>query len=329
MRELALKIEQAYNAQVIRIINKQKVWICETNKGSVVIKAYASMEKALWVTHLADSLFSRGYREVVQYIRAYDGSPFFAWNGSYFTVMKKIEGRCSSYFNRDDIKRAARSLALFHTFSQNIVPGPLATSPVPPLLFKWSTRMKRFYEMVTNAAPISPNPRLDALIRWAAPSILEEAHRAMTALQRSELSKEYTKSLESFFVSHRDLASHNFIITRSHTAALIDFDTAAYDTPIVDIAQFISRVLVQQEWNPAVFHMIMATYENIRPLTRQDLSLIFLLLRFPDNFLREVIGLYDHKRGFQADRIEFFLSMLIRQTRKREHFFASYHHLIG
>jgi CotS family spore coat protein len=327
MQDFISRVEKAYGLKVSGLTKKQVVLIGNSNKGSVVIKGYRNSKRAHWVTHLSRTLLSRGMEDITEYLYTRDGFPYFTWKDTTYTVMRKEAGRSASYFNRQDILIAARTLAWFHKNSTYIEGGP-QPDPNVPLLSKWSMRAKRFQEIVSEIKSAGQAGRLERLIQTASNSILREARYAYIIAGRSSLTAEYNRSISKLHVIHRDLASHNFIIGKSGRATVIDLDTAAYDTPIVDLSQFVSRVMVQQEWDLGLFDAIINAYGAIRPLSDQDAALIFLLLRFPDNYLREVCGLYDRKKGFRASRVEYYLSLIMRHWEKRREFFSGYEYFL-
>src|SRR5699024_1630134 len=121
---------------------------------------------------------------------------------------------------------------------------------------------------------------------------------------RSPLGEEYERALEARVVAHRDLASHNFLV--GEKTYLIDYDTAIYDTPLVDLVQMIDRTMDQQKWNFDCFYQMMGQYQLSYPLTEQQCALVYLLLRYPDNLMREIIGLYEGNQRFISKKIDVY-----------------------
>jgi CotS family spore coat protein len=326
-QELAAAIEKMYHCRVTRIRPKRTVWLCDTNRGSWVIKGYTEFKKAAWVTYLSQTLHQRGFHDVVRYIPTIQNVPVFKWKNSYVTAMERIPGREGSYFHRMDILHSLRKLAEFHLHSMHIPGGPPPEEGVP-LLVKWEKRYESFvqiYNQIQNGS-VRQN-RLTNLIQNGAPSILQEAEYVLDIARKSALAVEYANSFYQQHVAHKDLASHNFLLSGIRSS-IIDLDTAAYDTPLVDIIQLINRALVLQEWDLSIFNEAIEAYRQIRPLSDAQVALIFLLLRFPDNYMREVTGVFEKRKNFQASRVEYYLAIIMKNWRRRERFFAGYEHFI-
>lgn len=325
--ELIASIEKMYRCRVIRLRPKRTVWLCDTNRGNWVIKGYDDFNQAAWVTHLSHTLHQRGFRDVVRYILTIQNVPVFKWKDYYMTAMERIPGREGSYFNKADILHSLTKLAEFHLHSMFIPGGPPPEKGVP-LLVKWEDRYRSFlhiHSQIQNSE--NRQSRLAQLIQSGAPAILKEAEYVLDVARRSLLTGEYTASLYQQHIAHKDLASHNFLLS-GRRSFLIDLDTAAYDTPLVDIIQLISRALVLQGWGLSIFTEAIEAYRSIRPLSDTQVALIFLLLRFPDNFMREVTGVFEKRKNFQASRVEQYLAIIMKNWQHRERFFAGYEHFL-
>jgi len=138
---------------------------------------------------------------------------------------------------------------------------------------------------------------------------------------------EYYRSLEQQSVAHRDLASHNFLI--GHETHLIDYDTAMYDSQLVDLIQIVNRTLDQQRWTVDLFHQMMEQYQLSTTLTEEQYALVYLLLRYPDNFMREVIGLYEGNPAFVSKKIDTYLTMIMKKWSERMSFFQGSRHFFS
>lgn len=322
-QSLVTAIEQMYNCRVTRLRARHTVWHCETNRGTWIIKGYDDFPQAAWVTRLATLLHERGFTNVIRYVPTIQNVPVFKWNDRYMTAMEYMPGRNGSYFHRTDIIRAIQTLAHFHLFSSNIPYGPPPEIGIP-LLTKWEKRLEDFQNVCTRLENQElPRTRLTQLVQLNASPIQEEANYVLMIARNSLLTQDYKEALRDQRISHKDLASHNFLIHNEHTS-LIDFDTAGYDTPIVDLVQLLNRALVLQYWDMDVFEQAISAYRAIRPLTEQQVALIFLLIRFPDNFLREVNGVYDSGLNPHISRVEYYVSILLKGKKRRASFFSGY-----
>ncbi len=113
-------------------------------------------------------------------------------------------------------------------------------------------------------------------------------------------------------MAHRDLASHNILIDESGKSWLIDFETAEYDAQIGDLWQLLSRSLSEQDWDPTVLRETVAAYEKNRPLVPAERMILSVLLGFPNEFFREVLGLTLEKKGYTKEKTLPYLQKIAR-----------------
>ena len=193
-----------------------------------------------------------------------------------------------------------------------------------PILDKWENRLERFKFIVQKLKKGRSLGSLEKRIIRFSPYVIHEAQTSLDVASRSPIVEEYHHSLEQKAVAHRDLASHNFLI--GHDTYLIDYDTAMYDTHLVDLIQMVNRKLDQQKWTLDYFYQVMEQYQLSVSLTEQQFALVYLLLRYPDNFMREVIGLYEGNEGFVSKKVDAYLTMIMKKWSERMTFFQGSRH---
>ncbi|MEW9667232.1 phosphotransferase [Ammoniphilus sp. 3BR4] len=318
-------IQKEWKCQVRSVRGKRKAFLLDTNRGPLFVKSYSSIEKVKWVISLSEQLIEKGFSQTLQYIYTTRGLPFLPYLGRYYVATKAIKGRDARYSCRSDIMAAIRCLGQFHQHARHISGGPLLRTASAPLIAKWEDRYNRFFRIIAHLKKGHYLGGLEKKIVRYAPVILSEAETALDLARRSPLSAEYQQAVQARCVSHRDLASHNFIMDQQ-AAYLIDYDTAMYDTQLVDIIQMLNRTLDEQAWDFEVFADMIEEYQKMAPMTEAQTALSFLLLRYPDNFMREVVGLYEGSLHFIPKKIESYLTMIIRNWPERSKFFQGARH---
>ena len=322
--EFVRLLQHSWGCLVKSMRRKRKAFLVETNRGYLYLKEYKSLPKAEWMLSLSHQLKEHGFDQTLEYISTLDGSPYIEYEGNYYVATKPIVGRDAQYSNIPDILNTFKCLSNFHLAARNIRGGPRLPSASVPLLEKWDDRLQRFKAIVEKINRSQNLTSVEQRIIHFSPYILYEAEEAFDLAQRSTITEEYEQSIKMNCIAHRDLASHNFLIG-DHTY-LIDYDTALYDTQLVDVVQMLNRILDQQTWNVNLFAHLVNEYQKALPLSDQQCALIYILLRYPDNFMREVIGLYEGKSGFVPKKIEGYLNMIMKQWGERQRFFQGSNH---
>lgn len=307
-------IEKAYGCQVSGAKQRRKVYVLRTDKGIWVLKGYRQREKAEQVTQLADYLHEQGFFRTVQYIGTVQGSKVCKIGNRHFTMMKAIDGREASNANPYDMKQALMTLARFHLAARGYPHHHELNPYQPPLLDKWERRLSHFEEIAENIRTRGAQNRLEEIIRSMADEVLEDGQTVLQQVHKLPLYAEMQAAITQRTLAHRDVASHNFLLTPSGHCYLIDLDTVAPDMQLADLVQFFSRMLVLQGYSLDAFLDGIDAYCKVLPLSDVQIWVIHQLLRYPDNFLREVTGVYEQRPGYQARHV---LQLLMLEWRNR------------
>jgi CotS family spore coat protein len=323
-REFVKLLQQSWGCSVKSMRRKRKAFLVETNRGYFYLKEYKSLPRVEWMLSLSHQLREHGFHHTLEYISTTEGYHYIEYEGNYYVAAKPILGRDAQYGSIPDIFCTFKCLSDFHHAARNIRGGPRMPSASVPLLEKWDDRLQRFKAIVEKLNRSRSLSSFEQRMIRFCPYILYEAEEAFDLAQRSPIENEYEQAAKMNCIAHRDLASHNFLIGE-HTY-LIDYDTALYDTQLVDVVQMLNRILDQQAWNVNLFAHLVNEYQKKVALNDEQCALIYILLRYPDNFMREVIGLYEGKNGFVPNKIEGYLNMIMRQWGERQKFFQGSHH---
>ncbi|UFJ39033.1 phosphotransferase [Brevibacillus humidisoli] len=322
-------LEKNFGCHINGVKPRRNVLFVRTNRGNWVIKAYKDKEKAQWVTQLSHLLQENGFSHTVSYLQTEENGPVFPYGNHFYTIMKAIDGRESSYAFQDDIRQAALTLARFHRAARSWNPGLVQFRYKPPLIEKWETRLTEFTRIAERIAARGPVNRLESMIQSMAPEVLRDSRQVLEQSYRMPLIAEMHQAIEEGTVAHRDVASHNFLLTPSGECYLIDLDTAHFDMQLVDLVQFVGRMLLLQGYQPGIFTDVINAYSIVNPLQDNQIRMIHQLLRYPDNILREVTGVYSRRPGYRARGAMQLLQLEGRYRRQRNHFLRAEHQVMG
>ncbi|MBP1930427.1 phosphotransferase [Ammoniphilus resinae] len=322
--DLIQKMQKQWRRHVKSVKRIRKALFVDTFQGPIFVKGYDSLQKVEWVVFLTEKLREKGFKRTLQYVYTKDQLPYIPHEGRYYVATKPIPGRDAQYDTFHDIVLTVSCLAEFHYHAQQIKGGPVYPEASVPILDKWEDRLQRFQTIIERMKRSRSLGTLEKRIIKISPYIIQEAQSALDFTKRSPIEQEYRQSLIDHCVAHRDLASHNFRI--GDQTYLIDYDTAMYDNQLLDLVQMMNRTLDQQAWNLDIFATMIEQYQRWKPLNDQQLSLAYLLLRYPDNFMREVIGLYGGRPALVSKKIDAYLTMIMKNWSHRMTFFQGSRH---
>lgn len=292
-------IEKTFRCQVHGVKPKRNVNLLKTDRGHWILKGYKQVEKAIWVTQLADELRERGFHHTVHYVANSEGSKIFEYDDRYYTIMKMIDGLEADNASLYDVKKTAETLARFHVAAQGFPISPsYGNEGKPALLDKWESRLEYFERLMWSIEQNGPQSKLEHVISMQAEDVIRDGKELLQSAYKLPLTPELYGAMERGTLAHRDVASHNFLLSPRGNCYLIDLDTVGHDIQLVDLVQLMSRMLLMQNYRMDSFVEAMEAYSNVNYLSDTQIWAVHQLLRYPDNFLREVTGLYSQRPGY-------------------------------
>lgn len=318
---LIASLEKAFRCQVLGVKPKRNVNLLKTDRGHWIIKGYKQLEKAMWVTQLSDALREKGFFHTVKYIPDVNGSKILPYEDRYYTVMKMIDGQEADNASLHDVKKTAETLALFHVAAQGFpVANTYAYEGNPVLLDKWESRLEHFERITWSIEQHGAQSKLEQVISLMGEAVIRDAREILRSAYKLPLTPELFSALERGTLAHRDVASHNFLLTPRDSCYLIDLDTVGHDLQLVDLVQLMSRMLLLQEYRIESFVEAIEAYSKINYLSDTQIWMIHQLLRYPDNFLREVTGIYSQRPGYHVRGVLHLIQMEGRLQQARQNF---------
>ncbi|MGG1663215.1 phosphotransferase [Brevibacillus sp. NRS-1366] len=318
---LISSLEKAFRCQIHGVKPKRNVNLLKTDRGHWIIKGYKQVEKAVWVTELADALREKGFLHTVHYVCDLAGAKIFPYEDRYYTIMKMIDGQEADNGSLNDVKKTAETLARFHVAAQGFpVAGAYAYEGKLALLDKWESRLEYFERLTWSIEQNGPQSKLEQIIQQMSEAVIRDGQEILQSAYKLPLTPELFAAMERGTLAHRDVASHNFLLTQRGSCYLIDLDTVGHDLQLVDLVQLMSRMLLMQDYRIDSFVEAMEAYSKINYLSDTQIWAVHQLLRYPDNFLREVTGLYSSRPGYHARGVLQLLQMEGKLYRNRQSF---------
>jgi CotS family spore coat protein len=325
-RSFVLSLEKAFRCRIYGVKPRRNVHLLKTDRGHWIIKGYKEREKAEWVTRLSDTLQEKGFYQTVQYISDERGEKIFPFQNRYYTVMKMIDGREADNTSISDVKKSAATLARFHLAARGFpAPHPYAFEGKPAMLDKWESRLEHFERIIWHVEQNGPQNRLEQIILEMADEVIRDGREILQAAYKLPLASELFAVVEQGTLAHRDVASHNFLITSRGSCYLIDLDTVGHDMQLSDLVQLMGRMLLMQGYRVDSFVEAIEAYSSVNVLSDAQVWMIHQLLRYPDNFLREVTGVYANRPGYTMRGVLQLVQMEARLRRSRRTFLEAGH----
>ncbi|WP_164491661.1 aminoglycoside phosphotransferase family protein [Staphylospora marina] len=280
------EMERMLGTSVVAMEPFRKNWLVKTGAGAYVAKR-ADVSHLRWWMNVDRELRMRGF---------HDMPPMTL--GSGWMITPYLRGRPGKYTEESTVSRMMEILARFHLTGRGLVTPP-ADGAAFLLHRRIHDRLVRFWKALGKAGSVGGE--LGAFLARTGPDFYRDGLAAWERLRKLPLNHLAKHDRYFHAVTHRDLASHNWIISEDGRIWLIDFETADYDAQVGDVWQIISRVLAENAGAESWLKLTVDSYERIRPLPSVERTILVELLAFPNEFFREAVGLVERKRGYKPE----------------------------
>jgi CotS family spore coat protein len=291
--------EKLLKVPVIKVEKYRKNWLLQTKMGKWIAKRLWDREHMRWWSLVDDELRQRGFTAMPAMI-----SDYKRW-----VITPYIPGKTCNYSSIVEVKQAISVLAQFHVTGRNLQTPPRQAAFL--FFHRLYERLQEFYHLVKRAGNIS-GP-LGEILQKEGVWWYQMGERVWQKVLASPLCEWTMQDASHRCLTHRDLASHNWLIGEDGKVWLIDFDTADYDLQLGDLWQMMTRVFTLNQWNEQICLDVIRQYERIRPLAKREKQMLILLMHYPNELYREAIGLALNKPGYKWEYSFPYIQRIVSQ----------------
>ncbi|TCS96476.1 phosphotransferase [Hazenella coriacea] len=293
-------MEKILHTSVRNMTPYRKNWCIETDQHKWIAKRVNNSDNLRWWIKVDQEMRQRGFHSM----------PIIRSDGKSWLCTPFIEGKTGNYANMEEVKRMIGVLAHFHLAGRGLTTPPEKGAAFL-LYHRLHERLVQFYQLMKKVDSIPGE--LGVFLKRYGRDFYLDGYQTWQQIEKLPLQKIAHEERFLRNLTHRDLASHNWIISPNHQPWLIDFETADYDSQLGDVWQISSRILSENNWSDEWSEFVLLSYESYRPFTSLEKRIIYNLLSFPNEFFREAIGLAKKKRGYQMKYTFPYLQKLVNQ----------------
>ena len=287
MREY--EIERQFDVKIESIKPSRGVYILNTNKGIRCLKKIDyGTQKLLFICGAKEHLIENGFDKVDKYCMSIEGNPYALVNEDIYTLSGWIDGRECDFYNKDEIKLAAQTLANLHIASKGYEPPE--NSKLKSDLNRWphllEKRVKSFDKMREMIRKKSNKTVFDMDYIKSMEFYKALGKRSKAVVDTSYYTELCRTTEEDKIFCHHDYTYHNIVIDKQEKVNVIDFDYCKRELRIYDISAFMIKVLKRNKWNMDFAKLIIDSYNEIDVIKEEEYRVLFSYLLFPQRYWR-------------------------------------------
>ena len=317
------EILEQYDLEVRSTAKGRGALICDTDKGTFRLKPFCgSTQRADFLAEVLQYIEGQGFLcETVFPTKEGETLAKEEISGSSYILRTWHPGRECDVKNREEILTAVRRLAGYHNLIgcyQGAIPPPLQSDRME-LLEEYRKHNRELNKVKNYIRRKRKKNDFERLFMEVYDSYRNQAEQITGLLDTWTQSIEPVVEQKICGLCHGDYNQHNVVF--SHGAAiLINFDQMHQDVCIMDLANFIRKILEKYNWNTGLGMDMVNVYDKIRPMLPEERSQLYLRLAYPKKYWKLANHYYNSNKAWVSGRNIEKLQKIAAQEVQRKQF---------
>lgn len=317
------EILEQYEVEVKNIAKGRGALICDTDKGTVLLKEFpGSKERAAFLYDILEFLSGQGLvTETI--LQAKEGEVLIKDEISDTTYFLKnwYLGKECDVRNRDDIMAAVKKLAELHTLTKcydKEIPEFLKADK-NSLLDEYERHNRELNKVKNYIRNKNKKNEFEMLFMKVYETYKKQAKEVTEQLKRQLERLDEPLTTEMWGLGHGDYNQHNVIFSRGKWV-ILNFEQMSYDILVQDLANFIRKILEKYNWNTGLGLELITAYDQVRKLLPEELEQLYLRLAYPQKYWKIANHYCSSRKSWISGRDIEKLEKVIGQESQREQF---------
>lgn len=320
MNDRAIGLLDRYDIEVRKTRKGRGAILCDTDRGSMIFKEYAGNEQKIALQNsILQEVSEDGSVKVEQLIPDREGNLFIRDNdGTAYVLKTWAEGRECNIYERAECVEAVKLLAKLHCSMERVVCEDCVPAFRPDREYeKHNRELKKVRKFLHSK---SQKSWFEICLQQTFDLFLEQALSITEDWQQyCYLQKEQP---ECNCLCHGDYQYHN-IIKSENGWYIINFEKYIRDNPIRDLYLLLRKLLEKSNWSIGLGTELIASYEEIRPISAYSRIDLYYRLAYPEKFWKIVNFYYNSGKAWIPGRNLEKLDKLLEQEGQKQYFLDS------
>jgi Ser/Thr protein kinase RdoA (MazF antagonist) len=333
MEDRNLELLRQYNIKIYNTYRIRGAYIVETDKGLKLLKSLESSKSRVeFENTLLEYLTVQNYPYVDLYMKNSAGEIITEDGaGNRFVLKNWFPGEECNLRNEADIADATTNLALLHSMLREV---PLTKEQTEWTTYSDLTEVfdKRNRELKRVRGYIREKRKkneFEICYLNCYDEFYEQSQQAAEILNNSNYGALMQEAIEHKYICHGNYTYHNVIMINTNqigysnwkpsyqteylqaadlrgkvngNMATTNFDKACMGVQVIDLYQYLRKVMEKNEWDIDLGSMILDTYSQVLPVDKDEIKLLYVLLLYPEKFWKITNFYYNGKKSWVPQR---------------------------
>lgn len=361
MEDRSQEALKRYRLKIYNMYKARGAFLIESDNGLKLYKCFeGSKNRALFEHKIKEHLLEKGYINTDLFVKTIDDDIIAEDSSGCQYIMKNwFWGEECNLLELSQVKAAASNLARLHNlmtgidFSREQTTYNIAAD-LPQTFDKRNRELKRVKAYIREKKQKNEF-ELSYLNYYD--DFYEQGLIALKLLTSSGYYRLVEEALEKRQVCHGNYTYHNIIMLKNkqdtitktiippgwinrqpvciselgggfESIATTNFEKAYIGLQMYDLYQFIRKVMEKNDWDITYGSSIIDAYDRIKPISKDELYILYLLLLYPEKFWKITNYYYNSKKSWISGRNTQKLRLIGEQNRKKEIFLKKLNNII-
>jgi CotS family spore coat protein len=262
-------------------------------------------KRALKGIRLFNYLKSNGFDNVAEYIVLKNGEECVKIGNTKYYLTEWIQGKECDVNDFSEVKRSVVLLANFHLKSRGFYDKHAG---IKSKMKNWvgkleSEKMKLdIFKNIIEGKKIRTT--FDSRYYQSLDRFKQRMDAAVELLKHSHYSNLSQNALLEKTICHGNFNYHNILAGNDGKIYITDLNNVVYGINAYDLAKFVGRLLHKKAyyWNFSAARDLIEAYNEVRPLSIEELEVLLAFLIFPHKFWKLGKKRYEKKKKWDEDK---------------------------
>ena len=313
-----------YEIELQEMTKGRGSFICDTDKGKwMLVPFHGSKEKGLLLHRFLAELLERGFlAEQIMLTKEQEAVVEDEYTGERFLLKSYIDGTEISTSKLEDMKEAVRMLAIYHNIAQEIEVGKALCQKKEVVTESWQRHYRELIKVRNYIRNCKKKNEFEQIyMRYF-------EHNRKAAEESLHMIEESATNCKRYVVCHGDFNQHNVLLSKG-AYRIVHFESFVYHWGMIDLANFIRKMLEKNEWNEKIGRELISEYDRYRSIEMEEYRLLYGLLLFPEKFWKVTNHYMNSRKTWISGREIDKLKKVMEQEEQRLKFLENVFAFLG
>ncbi len=353
MEDRSQEALKRYRLKIYNIYRARGAFLLETDCGLKLYKCFeGSRNRALFENKVKEHLLQLGYPNTDLFVKTTDDDIISEDGAGTQYIMKNwFWGEECNLKELSQIETASANLARLHCLLQDVefTKEQQEHNISPDLTETFDKRNRELKRVKAYIRDKRQKNEFELAYLNYYDDFYEQGVTAASRLSGSKYQSLLKEAIRQQSVCHGNYTYHNIIMMKNKTEAITktyippgwinkqplsvaelgggpgmiattNFEKSYIGLQIGDLYQFVRKVMEKNDWDILYGSNIIEAYDSIKPISKDELYVLYLLLLYPEKFWKITNFYYNGKKSWVSGRNTQKLNIIGEQNEKKDMF---------